>query len=517
MPNDLYSLIYQGDFNDPTTDDSGYGSLPAAEKNQIYFAYFSSVGGTGPELIDQTAYFLKYLIDAQGNVVTPQPNSIDILNMLQNFEPGKPVNVTSLEGTTLFSPLLGTKQITDVGKIQTLLVTETSSIRTEFLPTMSFAPEGAFLQQLNNPPDFYFLARKEGNTTFTSEATRTLAFQGVIADVQDNFDPSSNVWEYTFNHDLGNYGITAKFKAGASVEFQNFQVLEYDYYTGEYTYGFSDTIKLEIVKSSDNWLTSQSLDIIKLPNTPIANPEPTITSIINNKLYTANLENNWNPGRYITIETLPYVFLSGDKVRVQWYLEKAPTTLGPSVIVYGTPSSYGTFFTLTTNYSNNLQITSSYWDGATYPQPGTNTTQWLTASLGLSGFINNNMIQLTPTASITQGFDAIYLPANLKPGDYIRFEYDPTKQSRIYNIGVLDDGRTTVEINPPIPTGTILNHFCVYRINPNAGNQIILNVKKPPGTTGQPLTGFIKPQYMTKELEDNFTTIIQKLAAEGTI
>jgi hypothetical protein len=127
------------------------------------------------------------------------------------------------------------------------------------------------------------------------------------------------------------------------------------------------------------------------------------------------------------------------------------------------------------------------------------------------------MIQLTPTASIPQGFNNIYLPANLKPGDYIRFEYDPTKQSRIYNVGVLDDGRTTIEINPPIPTGSILNHFCVYRINPNAGNQIILNIKKPTGTTGEPLTGFIKPQYMTKELEDNFTTIIQKLAAEGLI
>jgi hypothetical protein len=374
MPNDLYSSIYQGDFNDPTTDNSGYGAFSAAEKNQTYFAYFSSVGGTGPELIDQTAYFLKYLIDVQGNVVTPQPNSIDILNMLQNFEPGKIVNVTSLEGTTLFNTLLGTKQITDIGRIETLLVTETSSIRTEFLPTMSFAPEGAFLQQLSNPPDFYFFARKEGNTTFTSEATRILAFQGVIADVQDNFDPSSNVWEYTFNHDLGNYGITAKFKAGASVEFQNFQVLDSDDEGNITSNGYSDTIKLEIVKSSDNWATSQSLDIIKIPNNPTANAQPDETSVINNKLYTARLEDDSYPTRWITIETLPYVFLNGDKIRVQWYLEKAPGTLGPSVIIYGTPSSYGTFFTLTTNYSNNLQTTSSYWSGITSPQPGVNTT-----------------------------------------------------------------------------------------------------------------------------------------------
>ena len=114
MSENLYSFNIQGDFNDPTIDNSGYGALSAAEKNQTYFAYFSSVGGTSPELIDQTAYFVKYLIDAQGNVVTPQPNSIDILNLLQNFEPGKKVNVTSLEGNTLFITLLGTKTVTDI-------------------------------------------------------------------------------------------------------------------------------------------------------------------------------------------------------------------------------------------------------------------------------------------------------------------------------------------------------------------------------------------------------------------
>ena len=82
---------------------------------------------------------------------------------------------------------------------------------------------------------------------------------------------------------------------------------------------------------------------------------------------------------------------------------------------------------------------------------------------------------------------------------------------------ITTDGNLALKVVPPVPSGSILDHFCIYRINPNAGNQIILNVPKPTGTTGQPLTGFIKPQYMSKELEDNFTTIIQKLVAEGTI
>jgi hypothetical protein len=509
MSENLYSANIQGDFNDPTIDNSGYGSLPAVEKNQTYFAYFSSVGGTGPELIDQTAYFLKYLIDVQGNVVTPQPNSIDTLNMLQNFEPGRVVNVTSLEGTTLFATLLGTKTITDVGRIETLLTTETSSIRTEFLPTMSFTQNNSFIQQVNNPPNYSFKAQREGNTTLGS-AISTIPFNSLILNPIGAFN--NTLYEYTFNSTTSDYGIDVKFKVGLALKFGD---------NGSSTSGIqTNTIQLQVVKSSDNWVTSQSLSIVDLPNTPISNAKPNSIYIDSNNVLNAKIINapnieNLNITRYLTFETLPYTFNSGDKVRVQKTIVDGPII---DITLYGTPSTAGgTFFSLSTNYSNNLETTSSYWDGATYPLPGSRTTQFLTASLGLSGFINNNMVQLSPTASTSFGFDVIYQPANLQPGDYIRFEYDPSKQSRIYSVDNLSDGRLLVEISPPIPTGSILNHFCIYRINPNVGNQIILNVKKPTGTTGQSLTGFLKPQHMSKELEDNFTTIVQKLAAEGLL
>jgi hypothetical protein len=502
-----------GDFNTPTNNGSGYGAASAAEKNQTYFAYFSSVGGTGPELIDQTAYFLKYLIDAQGNVVTPQPNSIDTLNMLQNFEPGKRVNVTSLEGITLFSTLLGTKTITDIGKIETLLVTETSSIRTEFLPTMSFFQNNSFIQQVNNPPNYSFKALRSGNTSLGS-ALSTIPFNSSSLNPLGYYN--NTLYQYEFNSTTSNYGIDVKFKVGLALKFG---------FNGAYDSNGnlkSNMIKLQIVKSSDNFTTSQSLSLIQLPNDPISNPQPNNTWIdstntLNSSVAGASNINNLNNTRYLTFETLPYVFNSGDKVRVQKIIDVNDGAI-IDITLYGTPSTAGgTFFSLSTNYSNNLEVTSSYWDGATWPAPGSRTTQWLTASKGLSGFINNDMVQLTPTASVAIGFSTIYQPANLLPGDYIRFEYDPSKQSRIYDVANLSDGRLLIEISPPIPTGSILNHFCIYRINPNAGNQIILDVKKPVGTTGALLTGFLKPQYMSDELETNFTTIIQKLAAEGLL
>jgi hypothetical protein len=108
-------------------------------------------------------------------------------------------------------------------------------------------------------------------------------------------------------------------------------------------------------------------------------------------------------------------------------------------------------------------------------------------------------------------------PFNVQPGDYMRFEYNPEKTFTVYEIITDGEYNLSLRLNKDIPTGTNINNFVIYRVNPNNGNQIILDVKKPTGTTGQSLTGFLKPQYMSKELEDNFTTIIQKLAAEGTI
>ena len=72
-----------------------YGTTPkdpVAEQNQTYIAYFDGVGGTGPEYIDGTAYFIKYLIDVNGNVVNPEPTdtadnpqSIALYNLINKF------------------------------------------------------------------------------------------------------------------------------------------------------------------------------------------------------------------------------------------------------------------------------------------------------------------------------------------------------------------------------------------------------------------------------------------------
>ena len=69
------------------------GGLPVAEKNQSYFVVFIGAGGTGPEIIDETAYFITYLVDENGNVSKPSEDYASLYNLVQNFEVGKNVIV----------------------------------------------------------------------------------------------------------------------------------------------------------------------------------------------------------------------------------------------------------------------------------------------------------------------------------------------------------------------------------------------------------------------------------------
>jgi hypothetical protein len=483
MSDNLYNSNIQGDFNTPTIDNSGYGSLSAAEKNQTYFAYFSSVGGTGPEIIDQTAYFIKYLIDAQGNVVAPQPNSIDILNMLQNFEAGRIVNVTSLEGTTLFTTLLGTKQTTGVGRIQPILITETGSGRTDYINTMSFSagPGGVGLDSAYN---YAFSATKAASAFISNTSFATLDFGNVSSNSGSNYNNSTYI--YTFPNNTTSQGTQVTFRTTLRVT---------SAFSGPNQSGRSNYIKIQIQKSVDGGANYSPLELT-------------------DGTYTRLRQFNDGDTENVSAQTKPLNFNAGDKIRVQYSVDSSGTANQLRILAANNNAS--TLFTNTQTYTSTNFITSPFWTIGTYTTASNDFTV-ITASLGLTGLNQSQYTQVTPAASTAFGFSNITLPFTPQPGDFIRFEYDPSNVHTIYENTITTDGNLALKVVPPVPSGSILDHFCLYRVNPNAGNQIILDVPKPTGTTGQPLTGFIKPQYMSKELEDNFTTIIQKLAVEGLL
>jgi len=500
-----------GDFNTITTDNSGQGALSSAEKNQTYFTYFNGVGGTGPEIIDQTAYFIKYLIDSQGNVVTPQANSTSLLNLNQNFEKGKIVNVTSLDSTTLFTTLLGNKITTGVGKIETIAVTETSSGRMDYVTTMSFGAS-YLATSLETAYDYRFQAKKAQSAYISNNTYATLDFGTEISDSGSNYNTSTYI--YTFPNNTSDQGTQVVFKTIILIQNPDDD-------------SESNVFYVTIEKSTDGG-TNWSPLILDNNNTYKAYPIPSTNSGINlnnigglTQAYAGIFSNLSNRIVPTITTTLPQNFNNGDKIRVRYKLDN--NSLAAQCKIMALDGGYSTTFSNTQTYVATNYITSSYWSIGTWSTNPSIEYSVITASKALTGLYSDQFTQLMPTASTTFGFSTITQPFQPQPGDFIRFEYDKSKVHTIYEVGTADTGSGTnisgsliLKVRPGIQTGSLLDHFCIYRVIPN-GNYVILDVKKPSGTTGQPLTGFIKPQYISKELEDNFETIISKLNAEGTL
>ena len=470
-----------GDFNDPTIDNSGYGALPAAEKNQTYFAYFNGVGGTGPEIIDQTAYFIKYIIDAQGNVVSPQANSFALLNLNQNFESGRITNVTSLEGTTLFQTLLGNKTITDVGKIDTVAVSQTGYNVVDYTSSLIFAPPTSTYGSY----DYSFQAKWAEPQILTGSITASFTpvkYSNETSDVNGNYDTST--YSYGIPNNTSDYSNTIRFIA----TLQMFPAQFVPTATPYNSYNIPTQVNLRIVTSSTS--------------------SPTVYDHI----LATSTSNVTGISSFLNVASNYVNFFSGSRVRIEMTVSYSTPEGGIGSIT--PPAIYpsnNSIFKLETTYGVITTASINYWT------TGSANDRYVTASTQLTNLYNLGYFQRIPTASLNIGFNNITTPFNPSPGDYIRFEYNPLKTFNIKNV-TIDESSTNLvlDLGKPIPNGTNINNFVIYRIIPN-GNYIILDVPKPTGTTGQPLTGLIKPQYMSKELEDKFETIIQKLAAEGTI
>jgi hypothetical protein len=496
-PNYFLNDSVYGDFNTLSQDQSGYGALPAVEQNQTYFAYFNGIGGTTPEIINQTGFFIKYLIDSNGNVVKPNSNDINLLNLNTNFTPGSSVIISSQDATQIFSNLLDEQIITDIGTIQPILITGTGSNVNNFTRTMSFFQQDSiFLTE--NPPDFTFYVKKEDYGVITSNTTTYIgSVPGniIYTSVINEGNPTYCDWNgndggygtYTFNQDVTN---------GMSVFFRYQMILK--------SSGLTQAIGINMaIQLSTNGGTSWS-------NLPIEKVGGGLGSVNNNNNYLNAYYYTSMDGsdRLVGCRTIPSTFNTGDKIRFLFDKDGQDIAI---ITTTPTPNYVGAF----SNYSGYTNVTSPYWAGATYPTTVFNfsSSQYITASLSMSGFLNGQWVQQTPASSSNFGYSRIVLPTEIQSGDYIRFEYDPSKQSRIYDITQDPLGRIVFKIFPAIPQGTNFSHFCIFRVVKD-GNYIILNNEKNGEGT---MTGFIIPKNISQTLRNDIPNIISKLEADGLL
>jgi hypothetical protein len=469
-----------GDFNDLSIDNSGYGKLPAAEQNQTYFAYFDGVGGTGPEVIDKTAYFIKYIIDTEGNVVDPDPNNIGLINLKDNFEVGKnaivqaPTNVnTNLVG--------GPFKITHVGRIAPILITETGSGNLDYARTMSF-------NYLDGSP----IAQAVANLTaqYQSNMATTFISNTNWATMNYQNDVYSTQWS---NPSTGNYRL--------------------DYSGG--TLAAATRIRLRVSffvrKASEN-TNSFRFRILKNGDT-------------NNVFFTSQAWSVDNTtGWYATAWTDWFDTNQNDYFTVQYKVGTGGT--GFQIQMIGTQGgASGTTFTVeqetpsTTGFINGITgTTSSYWTIGEY-LTGNNTTV-LTGSQFLTNiYLANQAIQSTPTASLSFGFSNIITPFfPIQVGDWIRFQYDENRLHCITKVDVGIQNNNTgsalfLTVVPPVATSSILDHFVLYRII-NDGTYVVLDVPK---SQSIDLKGFLLPQYVSSTVNSNLDKITEDLKNKNLI
>jgi len=457
-----------GDFNDSSPDGSGYGSIPAVEQNQTYFAYFDGAGGTGPEIIDQTAYFIKYLIDSEGNVVNPEPGNIALLNLLDNFEKGKKaiVNASVAVNTNLVG---GPFNITGVGRIAPILITETGSNQYDYISTMSF--NNIDSNNIINTPEFGFKATKTTNQNVFYISSETKITSPSIIFSNPQYISGTSI--YTFVSNSFDSSNRVKFDVSGRI-IANFPSSDIA------PINSTITINVRIKKNSEIFV-SQDLTFVR-----------------------ATYDNQYSLPFNLT--TGYQNFAIGDTVGV--YVDSL-SQYNPSGNDFTIVAEDYLFSAVNEYPANTATASANYWTIGNY-LTGSNVSV-LTSSLDLMEWYSPDYIQETPVSSSTFGFSDIGLPFQVEPGDYIRFEYNKNK---VYNItNVKTSNRLYLTVYPSIPTGSVLDHFCLYRII-NDGTYVILDVKK---TQSIDINGFLIPQYVSSDITNNLDKITADLRNKGLI
>lgn len=476
----LVPNIY-GDFNDGSPDGSGYGALPAVEQNKTYIAYFDGVGGTGPEVIDQTAYFIRYLIDEQGNVVNPEPDTIALYNLLDSYESGKNALVRLISGdpTQNSNPnddsLTGLHPITYVGRIVPLLVSETGSGLQDYDDVLYFRDLNAY--STINTTNYAFNGSLASDTDINVNDPAITIKPTNITLANTNYN--SGTGKYTFADNPSNFSNRVNFRALGNV-------------LGEFLpnapAGSQFTAPIRIMKNGSELVSS--LITFTKPTTP------------------PNSNNITADTQYVNLQTGLQTFTTSDQVYIEIDFIYQ-TNMGSS----GHKVLTGFQFIANPEYPANAATASgNYWTIGEY-LTGSNVSI-LTSSVDLYNWAYKGMIQ-SQSAAMGAGAWNFSPCIEFSPevGDWIRFEYNPDK---VFNITKIETGDSNLFLTvvPPVPSGSILNHFALYRCI-NDGTYVVLDVKKQ--QAGSSFTGIIQPQYISQTLKNNYNNIIQDLTQKGLI
>ena len=553
-----------------------YGTFPkqaVVEQNQTYFAYFDGIGGTGPEIIDQTAYFIKYIIDDQGNPVNPEPDfagtrdqAVGLYNLVDDYEVGKRAIVKLIEPNPLYDDipknsdiLTGVHKITGVGRIAPIAITETGKKIEDYVATMSFGSLEVTTTEAT-VTNLYFSSQFYGNPQGTNSnylveklvnysESPSYLFTGLDYNRLYNDNPG---WELIDYNPGGDYPPTFKalqiLSSSADTYTRiRFNITAFVGITGQEDQGnngwYENWFKFRLIGMDDNenFFIDDSSDPYYLGADPGENTGQYFTWITDwydtyniNDTFIFSIgvkdrsditnDSGWG-GAAIYYRGGPNV--TGTRVIVEQetpattVVDTGEETIIEVPLVEGVNAIYSPFFTASLNIVNSDPSGSGY--------TAFNSYSYLILSPSASSIFESNLIQNTDSASLEMGFSPIRIPfGDVRPGDWIRFEYDKTRTFNIIGVGAYEDfvsGSTdypnlvVFQIAPnigksPLAPGAQINHFVIYRII-NDGTYVILDVNK--DVPGGAYSGIIQPEYVSNQLITNYDKIIQNLTEKEII
>jgi len=506
---------------DPTTvlpqyiDYGTATSLPVAEQNQAYMLFCEGVGGQGPELIDQTGYFIKYIIDSKGEVSNPSPGNIALINLLDNFEYGKKARVIKISDTPGEAPSTtsaftqGIHPITYIGRLATILITETGPSKINYVTTMSFFTLGSSTDPVSNISALY---RRTTSVDGNFSPGITVSWNTKVYGPSWETPSAAGIQPKILSSSI-EAESRVKIKISTAIGMENPSALPNDLYFKAWLYislGEGPTYAGTTTFQTD-WQLVQPATI----ENPIAYEAEMFEYMdlpLNSRIQTNYEYSYYDPSHEnIGLKLLgtnngsndTYILISQENPPYDPANPNAGLINGETAI-----------------YTSLISGKQSYFSVIDYPDQKYSTLIWNDTSQQI---FNSGLTQTLDFTSTTGNFAKPTVPfGDTKPGDYIRLEYNKNQVYTIVNVNPnyisASNSYLAMTVVPNVGTisgsntGITAGHFCMYRMI-NDGSVITLDVEKEPGT----FTSIIAPEFMTNELLNNYEKIIIDLTQKEII
>jgi hypothetical protein len=442
-----------------------YGQTPSVSLNQSLVAYCDWIGGTTPELNNKVAAHIKYLINENGDAISPNLSPTTIKDVQNNFTKGKNIEVSLIdpEAGSGMQILNGNKEILKGGyRVEPILYSQ--------IPISPFSSSITMETSSLIPVDDVRFGAVAITQQFTnaSAPTPTVQFQNrTIGGGSSGYNTSNGI--YTVPAFAEESGVTLVLQA---------------------------SLFLQDVPTSSNIKGNLFVRVIKNGSTILPN---TI-----GKYYTDGIPAGET---LIVTNTIRSEDVNaGDTYQVQLDLTQLSATFGSN---WGFTVLAGSFFGTSQlpSATTNPLITGSMWEFSASRQDvliSTNTS------------LNSSYNFLKQQKSTDSGFNETSFLFTIEPGDQFRFQDD---ESKVYDVirttspNSDPNGSTVVFLNKEVSTSVNKDYFLIRRFVED-GSYIIFDENKPAGNSG---AAFIKPRFTTDILDKDVDQFIQDLKSKNLL